>query len=75
MIFYCDIVVLLCKLDQLFIDWLVLYFDLLTDLLYYDYKCLCFINLLAGYYRIYGALIQGIMEKKVVHYEKNGAKF
>ena len=37
---------------------------LLTNLLYYDYKWLCFINLLAGHYRIYGALIQGIMEKK-----------
>jgi len=36
---------------------------LLTNLLYYDYKCLCFINILAGHYRIYGALIQGIMEK------------
>jgi hypothetical protein len=36
---------------------------LLTNLLYYDYKCICFINLLAGHYRIYGALIQGIMEK------------
>jgi hypothetical protein len=34
---------------------------LLTNLLYYDYKCLCFINLLAGYYGIYGALIQGSM--------------
>ena len=37
---------------------------LLTNLLYYDYKCLCLINLLAGHYGIYGALIQGIMEKK-----------
>jgi hypothetical protein len=37
---------------------------LLTNLLYYDYKCLCFINLLTGYYGIYGALIQGIMKKK-----------
>jgi hypothetical protein len=27
-------------------------------------------DLLAGYYGIYGALIQGIMKKKVVHYEK-----
>ena len=37
---------------------------LLTNLLYYDYKCLCFINLLAGHYRINGALIQGIIKKK-----------
>jgi len=35
----------------------------------------CFINLLAGDYRIYGALIQDHYGKKVVHYEKNGAKF
>ena len=48
---------------------------LLTNLLYYDYKCLFFINLLAGHYEIYGALIQGIMEKRVGHYEQNGAKF
>ena len=45
------------------------YLRLLTNLLYYDYKCLCFINLLTGHYKIYGALIQGIMEK-VVNYEK-----
>ena len=48
---------------------------LLTNLLYYDYKCLCFINLLTGHYGIYGALIQGIMEKKWSIMKKNGANF
>ena len=36
----------------------------IINLLYYDYKCLCFINLLATHYGIYGALIQSIMEKR-----------
>ena len=50
------------------------YLRLLTNLLYYDYKCLCFINLMTGNYKIYGALIQGIMEK-VVNYEKQWPKW
>ena len=53
----------------------IYYQHLITNLLYYDYKCICFINLLVGHYRIYGALIQGPLWKKVVHYERNGAKF
>ena len=48
---------------------------LLTNLLYYDYKCLCFINLLAGHYGIYGALIQGIMGIKWSIMKKLGPNF
>ena len=48
---------------------------LLTNLLYYDYKCLCFINLLAGHYGIYGTLIQGILEKKWSIMKKMGPNF
>ena len=40
------------------------FIKILLTILYYDYKCLCFINLLAGNYGIYGALRQSIMEKK-----------
>ena len=40
------------------------YQHLFTNLLYCDYKCICFINLLVGHYRIYGALIQGPLWKK-----------
>jgi len=36
----------------------------IINLLYYDYKCLCFINLLAAHNGIYWALIQGIIEKR-----------
>ena len=38
-------------------------------------NCICFINLLAGHYRIYWALVQGVMEKKWSIIKKNGVKF
>ena len=54
-----------CCFYGIMVNWreMVLNNILLTNLLYYDYKYLCFINLLTGHYRIYGALIQDIMEK------------